>query len=62
MYDYNNKLRRKWQPTPVFLPGNPMDRGPWQAIVHGITRVRHDLVTKPHSNESHEKQRLKSKK
>ena len=19
--------RRKWQPTPVFLPGNPMDRG-----------------------------------
>ena len=47
MYDYNNKLRRKWQPTPVFLPGNPMDRGPWQAIVHGVTRVRHDLVTKP---------------
>ena len=23
---------------------NPMDRGAWQATVHGITRVRHDLV------------------
>ena len=21
---------------------NPMDRGAWQAIVHGVTRVRHD--------------------
>ena len=27
--------------------GNPMDKGAWQATVHGITRVRHDLVTKP---------------
>ena len=26
---------------------NPMDRGAWQATVHGFTRVRHDLVTKP---------------
>ena len=26
---------------------NPMDRGAWQAIVHGIARVRHELVTKP---------------
>ena len=25
----------------------PMDRGAWQATVHGVTRVRHDLVTKP---------------
>ena len=23
-----------------------MDRGAWQASIHGITRVRHDLVTK----------------
>ena len=22
--------RRKWQPTPVFLPGESMDRGAWQ--------------------------------
>ena len=27
--------------------GNPMVRGVWQATVHGVTRVRHDLVTKP---------------
>ena len=26
---------------------NPMDRGAWRATVHGITRVRYDLVTKP---------------
>ena len=26
-----------------------MNRGPWQATVHGIARVRHDLATKPPS-------------
>ena len=26
---------------------NPMDRGAWQATVHGVARVRHDLATKP---------------
>ena len=26
---------------------NPKDRGAWQAIVHRVSRVRHDLVTKP---------------
>ena len=25
---------------------NTMDRGAWQAIVHGVTRVRHVLATK----------------
>ena len=25
---------------------NPMDRGAWQATVHAVVRVRHDLVTK----------------
>ena len=25
---------------------NPMDRGAWQATVHGVTRVGHDLATK----------------
>ena len=24
-----------------------MDRGTWQATVHGVARVRHDLATKP---------------
>ena len=37
--------RRKWQPIPVFLLENPMDRGDWQAIVHGISRVRHSWTT-----------------
>ena len=33
--------RRKWQPTPVFLPGKShMDRGAWQAIVHRVTTRR----------------------
>ena len=38
-------------PTPVFLLGSPMDRGAWQAIVHGVSRVRHDLETKPEPEE-----------
>ena len=25
---------------------NPMDRGAWWAIAHGVTRVRHNLATK----------------
>ena len=24
-----------------------MDRGAWQVAVHGVTRARHDLATKP---------------
>ena len=26
---------------------NSMDRGDWQATVHGVTKVGHNLVTKP---------------
>ena len=26
-----------WLLTPVFLPGKRMDRGVWQATVHGVT-------------------------
>ena len=26
---------------------NPMDRGIWRAIVHGVARVGHDLATEP---------------
>ena len=39
--------RRKWQPTPVFLLVNPMDRGAWRTTIHGVTRVTHHLTTKP---------------
>ena len=42
--------RRAWQPTPVVLSGKPMDRGAWQATVHGVaksqTRLR-QLGTEP---------------
>ena len=31
----------------ILAKENPMDRGALQATVHGITRVGHDLVTKP---------------
>ena len=30
--------RWKHQPTPVFWTGNSMDRGSWQATVHGVTK------------------------
>ena len=30
--------RRKWQPTPVFLSGNSMDRGAWRAAVHRVAK------------------------
>ena len=30
--------RRKWQPTPVFLPKNLLDRGTWLSAVHRITK------------------------
>ena len=29
--------RRKWQPTPAFLPGNSTDRS-WWAAVHGVSK------------------------
>ena len=33
-------------PLQYCCPGNPMDRGDWQAIVRRVARVRHDLATK----------------
>ena len=30
--------RRKWQPTPVFLPGESQDGGAWWAAVYGVTQ------------------------
>ena len=28
-----------------------MDRGTWQAVVHGVTRVGDDLATKPENHQ-----------
>ena len=30
--------RRKWQPTPVFLPGESQERGAWWAAVYGVAQ------------------------
>ena len=35
--------RRAWQPTPVFLPENSMDRGAWRVMVHRVTKSRTGL-------------------
>ena len=49
--DQDNPWRRKWQPTPVFLPGKFHEQSslvgysPW-----GCKRVRYDLVTKYQSS------------
>ena len=47
---YFSTYRRKWQPTPVFLPGE----SPWTEVSGGLQsmgsqRVGHDCVTKHHS-------------
>ena len=35
--------RRKWQPIPVFLPGEPMDGGAWWATIHGVAKSQTQL-------------------
>ena len=37
---------RNGNPLQYSCLGNPMDRGAWRAIIHGVTRVEHDLVIK----------------
>ena len=32
------RWRRKWQPTPVFLPGESQDGGSWWAAVSGVAQ------------------------
>ena len=32
--------RRAWQPIPVFLPGESMDRGAWRTTVQRVTKSR----------------------
>ena len=37
--------RRKWQSTPVFLPGNSMDGGAWRAMAYEVTKSQTWLRT-----------------
>ena len=39
--------RKACNPLQYSCLENPMKRGAWQATVHGVARVGHDLVTKP---------------
>jgi len=42
--------RKKWQPTPVFLPEESHGMTAWWATVRGVAEVgwvRYDLATKP---------------
>ena len=41
--------RRKWQPTPVFLP-RKFHRGVWWATVHGVTKNRTRLSVWAHKH------------
>ena len=43
------KIPKGGNSNPLHYPclENPMDRGVWQVIVHGVARIRHDLTTKP---------------
>ena len=35
--------RRKWQPTPVFLPGESQGRGAWWSAIDGVPQSRTQL-------------------
>ena len=40
---WKNPWRRKWQPTQYSWLENPMDRGTWWAIVHGVAKNQAQL-------------------
>ena len=45
--------RRKWQPTPVFLPGESQGRGTWWAAVCGVAQSRTRLKRLSSSSSKH---------
>ena len=46
---------RKWQPTPVFLPGESRDGGAWWAAVYGVAQSRTRLKRLSSSSSSSRK-------
>ena len=49
--------RRKWKPTPEFLPGESHGQRSLAARVYGVTRVGYDLATKLPTPREHFMQR-----
>ena len=47
---------------PVFLLGNPADRGAWWAIVHGVTKSWTQLSNGAHSMQTDSKVQVLSRK
>ena len=45
--------RRKWQPTPVFLPGESQGRGAWWAAVSGVAQGQTQLKRLSSSSSKH---------
>ena len=44
--------RRKWQPTPVSLPGESQGRGAWWAAIYGVAQSRTRLKWLSSSNKA----------
>ena len=44
---WEDHLEKEMAPTAIFLPGKSYGRRAWWATVHGLIRVRWDLVSKP---------------
>ena len=42
--------RRKWQPTPVFLPGESHGQGAWWTTVHGVAKNQTQLSMHAHTH------------
>ena len=43
---WEDPLEKECQPTPIFLPGNPTDRGAWQARDQRVTKSQRQLSNK----------------
>ena len=53
--------RRKWQPTPVFLPGESQGRGAWLAAIYGVAQSRTRLKRLSSSSSSSMEQLIGSR-
>ena len=52
--------RRKWQPTPVFLPGESQGRGAWWAAIYGVAQSRTRLKWLSSSSSKQREQSFKN--